>query len=647
MVLFLALFLGAFGGAQGQVLIDKGQSLNEQPPAVVLDLVARGIELTEGDRLDEAVAALKKAISLAPRYLRAHIEYRNVKGNYLGHLDDLKAEYESLIEKEPDNPVYLMAVYYLSNGSFGRDSLEKVAEIAPEWAWGHYAKALLLLDKEPEGAVGELLQTIEKEPSATEAYYLLISLQETKLNRIDDAIATAEKFAGRAGLRAKGLPALWRLRLKKANQSEEAKERLRHELQKLANVSSDVEILRSIRSAYTELLKDRESARSVEEKIRRIDPEWYPMRGWRFSRITFNESGVPRFIVLANRQLAIYNKVQEAMENPDPQERIRRLEDLLSLGPNPVLKRIIYEDIFRVAVKATDAAATLKYADALRAIDPSDTGVLAKAALVLANRRVDLKKALQYARVAEKATAEFQLAQRPPNTPGDIFEMSFPEQRQREAYAENRAVALHALGRVFYRMGNYKEAGTVLRKAVNAKRSALRLTHLAEALLKLGHMDEAEKLTAEASKQLAETVRRSFVNEPLDDFQLESINSRKYIFSALRGKVVLINFWATWCAPCREELPVLNRLYEKYRERGLEVLAVSTDEERKKVPRFVKEYRLTIPVFYDSGMKDYFNAKTIPTNIFIGREGKVRYRKIGFDEESVRELEAVIIELLK
>ncbi len=105
-----------------------------------------------------------------------------------------------------------MAVYYLSNGSFGRDSLEKVAEIAPEWGWGHYAKALLLSEKEPEKAVGELLKTIEKDPSASEAYYLLIGLQETKLKRIEDAIATAERFAAQPDLSAKGLLELWRLR---------------------------------------------------------------------------------------------------------------------------------------------------------------------------------------------------------------------------------------------------------------------------------------------------------------------------------------------------------------------------------------------------------------------------------------------------
>lgn len=647
MILPIALILSSSALGEGQSLVDKGQGLNAPPSDEVRALVKRGVELVEDDRLDEAAAALKKALSLSPNYLRAHIEYRNIKESFLGHFDEVETEYASLLKREPDNPVYLMAIYYLSRGDFGRTSLEKVVQIAPEWAWGHYAKALLLSDKEPEKAVSELLKAIEKDPAASEAYHLLIGLQETKLKRIEDAISTAERFAAQPSLRAKGLPELWRLRLEKAGMSEEAKETLKSELQQLADASTDINVLTSVRSAYTALLKDRDSARSLEDKMRKVDPAWYPMRGWRFTRVAVNESGVPRYVVLANRQLAIYNKTRDITESLDPAEKIRRLEDLLALNPNSALRRMIYEDIFRIAVKENDVPVTIKYGEALYAIDPSDSGVFAKMALVLAKRRVDLKQALQYARMAEKATAEFRLARRPPNTPNDIFEQLFPEQKQREAYEENRASALNALGRVLYQMGNYKEAESALRQSVNIKRSTTRMSHLVETLRKLGRGEEADRISAESDEEFAESVRRNFVNEPLKDFQLEPIDSSKQTLSALKGKVVLINFWATWCGPCREELPNLVRLYERYKGRGFEVIAISTDEDRKKVPQFVREYRLTFPVFYDMGMKDYFDASVVPTNVFIDREGKMRYRKVGFDEESLRELEAVINELIK
>jgi thiol-disulfide isomerase/thioredoxin len=646
LVLLLGTFVISYGVGTGQSLGDKGQSLNEPPPGEVRALVKRGVELAEEDRLDEAVATLKKAVALSPSYLRAHIEYRNIKQNFLGQFDEVETEYDTLLKREPDNPVYLMALYYLSSGDFGRASLEKVAHIAPEWAWGHYAKALLLREKEPEKAADELLKCIQKDPSASEAYYLLIELQ-TKLKRIDDAIATAERFAAQPDLHANGLLVLWRLRLVKANQSEEAKEALRSELRQLAAANPDIGVLGSIRSAYSDLLNDREMARRIEDEMRKVDPAWYPMRGWRFTKVILNESAVPRYVVLANRQLVIYNKTRELAKNSDPQEKIRELEVLLSQNPSPALKRLIYEDIFHISVKANDIRATLKYGEALHEIDPSDTGVFVKMAMVLANNRADLNKALQYARNAEAATAEFRPIQRPANTPKNIFERHFSAQMQREAYEENRASALDALGWVLYRRGNYKQAESALRRTVNTKRSATRLSHLVAVLRKLGRKNEADRLAAEADKELVALVRRNLVNEPVKDLQLEPLDGSRQTLSALQGKVVLINFWATWCGPCREELPDLVRLYEKYKGKGFEVIAISTDKDRQNVLPFVRRFKPTFPVFYDTGLQDYFNANAIPTNIFIDRVGKMRYRKVGFDAEDMREIEAVVNELIK
>jgi thiol-disulfide isomerase/thioredoxin len=630
-----------------EAFVDKGQSLNEPPPYKVRALVTRAVELAEDDRPNEAVALLKRALTLSPTYLRAHIQYRKIRENFLGQFDEVEAEYKQLIKREPDNPVYLMALYYRSQGSFGRESLEKVARLAPEWAWGHYAKSLLLSDTDPEKAVTELLKCIEKDPSAVEAYYRLIWLREMKLKRLDDAIATAEKLASQPELRDKGLYDLWRLRLEKAGETAEAKKGLKSELRKLADATNDIKILLSVRSAYSILLKDDEGARSIEDKIRRVNSTWYPERGVHLSGVFLNESGFPRYVVLANRQLAIYNKTVQSVESPDPQERIKKREGLLLLNPNPALKRLLYEDIFRNAVKANNAAKTLKYAEALNRIDPSDTGVLAKAALVLAKKRTNLDKALRYARIAERATAEFRLARRPPDIPTNIFESNFTEQKQRKAYEENRAVALEALGWTLYQMGNYRTAESALRKSLNVKRSAARMSSLIAVLRKLGREEEANSLAADVNRELAALLRHNFVDEPVKDFQLESIDGNKYALSALKGKVVLINFWATWCAPCREELPILVKLYEKYKDRGFEVLAVSTEEERALVSGFAKEYRLTFPVFYDAAIKDYFKADVIPANVFVGKDGRVRYRKTGFTEESISELEAVINELIK
>src|SRR5262249_43618378 len=162
----------------------------------------------------------------------------------------------SLIKRFPRNPVYLMAFYYHSNGGFGREGLQKVVDLAPDWAWGHYAKAMLIKEKDPQGAVAELKRCIEKDASALAAYEALIELQETKLHRIDDAIASAERLSAQTDIRPQlRLNQLWRLRLIKHQKSDEAKAALHDELSQL-ETSRDVDTLLAVRSAYLNELKD-------------------------------------------------------------------------------------------------------------------------------------------------------------------------------------------------------------------------------------------------------------------------------------------------------------------------------------------------------------------------------------------------------
>ena len=624
---------------------DPGRSLNDPPPVEVRLLIRRGLELAENGKFREALIAFQRARTLAPNYLPAHLEYIRVKERIFGRFNAVEAEYRSLLQREPDNPVYLMANYFRYDGSLDRGALEKVARLAPEWAWGHYAKALLLEDREPEKAVAEYLKCIDAQPIATQPYYKLINLQ-TKLNRIDDAIATAEKFAAQPELRSQGLQVLWRLCLDKANGSQQARDDLKRQLQQMANASTTVSILAAVRSAYTNLLNDDESARELEAKIHKLDPAWYPTRGMLLSGPFFNISGIPRYIVLTNRQLALYNQTRELAENPDPRQRILRRERLLSLHPSPTLKRLIYEDIFKLAVDSDDAIATLKYARLLYNLDHTDTQVLAKAALVLAKRRQDLDQADRYARIAVAATAEFRPPRRPPNTPRKIFKDYFPEQKQRETYVETRATALHALALVFHQKFNDRQAEIALRKSIDAKPATARTLLLVAILRKLGRNTEADALAAKITQELGDLLARKFVNEPVANLELRSIDGSHYDLASLKGRVILINFWATWCGPCRQELPILVDLYRKYKDRGLEILSISTDDDPPLVSAFAREYKLTFPVFNDASASDRLRVESIPTTLFIGRDGIIHYRKVGFNEQSLDEIEAVINKLL-
>ena len=127
------------------------------------------------------------------------------------------------------------------------------------------------------------------------------------------------------------------------------------------------------------------------------------------------------------------------------------------------------------------------------------------------------------------------------------------------------------------------------------------------------------------------------------NFTLKSLTGKNLKLSEMTGNVVLLNFWASWCGPCREEMPLLNALHNKYEPLGFTVLGVNVEEDVKNARGFLKDFPVDFPILLDSDNKVSKQYKVIamPTTVVIDRDGNVRYLHKGYksgDEDKYRKM---------
>ena len=115
------------------------------------------------------------------------------------------------------------------------------------------------------------------------------------------------------------------------------------------------------------------------------------------------------------------------------------------------------------------------------------------------------------------------------------------------------------------------------------------------------------------------------------DFKLPDMDGEMFTMQQYRGKPVIVNFWATWCPPCREELPSMNRAWEKVKDQGIEMLAINVGEDEETIFRFMADYPIDFQVLLDetSNATQKWPMKGLPTTFVIDPQGKIVYRAIG------------------
>ncbi len=116
------------------------------------------------------------------------------------------------------------------------------------------------------------------------------------------------------------------------------------------------------------------------------------------------------------------------------------------------------------------------------------------------------------------------------------------------------------------------------------------------------------------------------------EFALEDLKGSKISLSDMNGKVVFLNIWATWCGPCKREIPDFIEVYEQYKDKGLEIIGISVDEiSPSRVLQFTEKYKINYPVAMTTAKinRDYGPFRAVPVTIIIDKNGKIRHRQIG------------------
>jgi peroxiredoxin len=124
------------------------------------------------------------------------------------------------------------------------------------------------------------------------------------------------------------------------------------------------------------------------------------------------------------------------------------------------------------------------------------------------------------------------------------------------------------------------------------------------------------------------------VGSPAPDFTLRVLDGPNLRLQEQRGKVVLVNFWATWCGPCRKEMPHLNRIADKYRSSGLVLLGINVDDDARNAADLAAKLGVKFPVLFDTDKKvsKLYDLNSMPSTLVIDRNGRVRYLHRGYQD---------------
>ena len=360
-----------------------------------------------------------------------------------------------------------------------------------------------------------------------------------------------------------------------------------------------------------------------------------------------------------------------------PTEFLKNLEAYLQKYPQSARRGEIERELYKTAVEQRDRNRIIKFAEPIVASNPSDVDVLTTLITQLRARRGegDLQKALVY---SEKVVKEIEAIVNAGMRPRRLSQAQWNDRKDK-----GMASVYLLRGKVNADLNNDNAAQSDFQKS-------FKLAKLAGAAIALGELAEKHKETEQAldyytqafvialvtneevdtkmlrrrlnqvhtaqygsEAGLGDKILKAFdafskdreeysaklegpnINSGLTDplqFRLTKVEGGQVRLNDYRGKVIVLNFWATWCGPCLTEMPLLEKAMEKYKnDPDVTFLALSTDEERDDVAPFIKQHKFKLPIAFAETLNDFYRVTSIPTTIIFNRNGEISFRQAGFN----------------
>ena len=136
-------------------------------------------------------------------------------------------------------------------------------------------------------------------------------------------------------------------------------------------------------------------------------------------------------------------------------------------------------------------------------------------------------------------------------------------------------------------------------------------------------------------------------NRPAPQFQGRALDGELVSLVGLHGKVVLLNFWGTWCPPCREEIPELTRLHHELHGKGLEIISVNVGEPKSRLTKYAAEQKIPYRILVQDSLPHRYRVTSFPTSVIIDQQGQIRYVAEGYSPRAIPDMRRIVEHLLE